>query len=151
MGINIGLARVFIPYPTGFTRTGRTFGLKKFQGWEIAAYKYFKQNGQFDDDVAEYKEFYDVLNSAYGVNLTLPKVAPFVQYVDYVKSIGGGFDVENTRVIEHLKQNCNTLIITDSQEREYVEQLYLNVLRREFCGNEIEPAVIPARFLQKVR
>ena len=148
--INIHTARVFIPYPTGWTRESRTFGIN-VRGYNKDCYN-IQRNARNLDDVSEMAEFYDVISAHYGMNLSkMPNVVPFVQYIDYMKSIGGGFSVNNADVIEHLKTRCNTLIITDEGERDYIEELYLNILRKDIGLFKFNPAIIPARFKQKVR
>ena len=148
--INIHTSRLFIPYPTGFSRNGRTFGIN-VRGYNQNYYE-FQRGARNLEDVSQMAEFYDFISAHYDINLSkLPKVVPFVQYVDYMKSIGGGFAASNINVIEHLKKRCNTLIITDESEREYIEELYLNILRKDMGLFEFKPATIPARFMQKVK
>lgn len=148
--INIYTSRVFIPFPTGFTRKCRTFGIK-VRGYDKFRYGFQRELGN-KDDVAEMREFYDVIATHYDMNLAqMPQVVPFVQYIDFLNARGGGFAATDVNVIEHLKKHCNTLIITDEDEREYVEELYLNLLRRDMGLFEFKPKVVPPRFQPKVR
>lgn len=140
--MNIDTARIFIPSPTGFTRTSRTFGLNRLPAYEKAAYAEFKRFnalGVSFDDNSEFYSFYEILRAEYGMALSMPKVRPFVQYVDYVNSIGGGFSADNTKVIEHLRAHCNTLVITDAAELEFLKNAYLK------CIGVVFRAAIKAR------
>lgn len=148
--INIHTSRVFIPFPTGFTRECRTFGIKVL-GFDKLRYEIQRELGN-KDDMVEMREFYDVIETHYDMNLAqMPHVMPFVQYVDFLKSRGGGFAATDVNVIEHLKKHCNTLIITDEAEREYIQELYLNILRKDIGLFQFKPSVVPPRFQPKVR
>ena len=97
------------------------------------------------------KEFYDFISVHYDMDLSqMLQVVPFVKYVDFMRS-RGGIAATDSDAIKQLKKDCNTLIITDEDEREYVEELYLNILRRDIGLFQFQPSKIPPRFMQKVR
>lgn len=147
--INIHTSRLFIPYPTGWTRNERTFGIK-VHGYDKFRYGFQRELGN-KDDVSEMKSFYDVISASYDMDLSyMPQVVPFVKYIDFIKP-RGGIGANDKDAIEYLKKHCNTLIITDEDEREYVEELYLNLLRRDMGLFEFKPKVVPPRFKSKVR
>ncbi|MBD5400685.1 hypothetical protein HDR61_02995 [bacterium] len=147
--INIHTSRVFIPYPTGWTRKCRTFGIKAL-GYNKFRYGFQRELGN-RDDVADMKDFYDFISVHYDMDLSqMPQVVPFVKYVDFMRS-RGGIAATDSDAIKQLKKDCNTLIITDEDEREYVEELYLNILRRDIGLFQFQPSKIPPRFMQKVR
>lgn len=128
--MDIHTARVFIPGSTGFTRASRTFGINAmgcFESW----YNDLKRMGNIGDDKEQLRPFYDMLRSAYGVKFSYPIKNPYVLYVDYMKSIGGGFSADDAAVIEHLREHCNTLIITDPAEFDYIWNEYQNLTRRD--------------------
>lgn len=120
---DIHTARVFIPAATGYTSTHRTFGINAC-GYSKGWYNDWKRFGNMVDDITHLRSFYAILRAAYGVEFSYPMVNPYVQYVDYLKSIGGGFSADNKSVIRHLQQYCNTLIITDEKELDYLKYLH---------------------------
>lgn len=144
--MDIHTSRVFIPSSTGFTRTSRTFGINAmgdFESW----YNYFKVMGNIRDDKAYMRPFYDLLRAAYGARFSYPVKNPYVQYVDYMKSIGGGFSADDAAVIEHLREHCNTLIITDPAEFDYIWNEYQNLTMRDIGYVPfVHKQPIPARF-----
>ena len=146
--INIHTSRVFIPYPTD----AGVFSVPASR-CDKMRYEMQKRSGNWDD-YSEMAEFYNVISAAYKINLRpLPEVVPFVQYVDFIRRCGGD-GLNRKSVIMYLKYSCNTLIITDKAERDYVEALYLNVLRHDIGLFEFNPGALPARFAkisQKVR
>lgn len=148
--INIHTSRVFIPFPTGFNRSGRTFGIK-VRGYNEARYNFQRNVGNLDD-VCEMRNFYDIISTHYDMDLAqMPTVVPFVKYVDFMRQRGGGINASDVNAIAELKNQCSTLIITDDSEREYIEELYLNLLRRDLGLFEFKPDIVPPRFQQKVR
>lgn len=148
--INIHTSRVFIPFPTGFNRTGRTFGIN-VRGYDENRYNIQRASGNFED-YSEMRDFYNVISAHYDMDLSrAPSVVPFVKYIDFMRQRGGGISATDKDAIEQLKKQCNTLIITDDTERDYIEELYLNILRRDMGLFEFKPAVVPPRFQQKVR
>ena len=142
---DIHTARVFIPAATGYTRTCRTFGIN-VMGCGKDLYNDFKQLGNKADDMAEMRPFYDLLRVAYGVEFSYPTVRPYVQYIDYIKSIGGGFSSDNVDVIKHLREHCNTLIIPNQEEFKEI-LLYYNKLKLWNAFPESPLPMVSARFI----
>lgn len=121
---SINLARVYVPYNTGWARSGRTFGIN--HNFIQHLYNAWAQLGNMHDDKREHKRFYDMLEAAYNINLSWPVKMPLVMYFEYIKSIGGGFGEHDEKVKEHLREHCNTLILP-ADEYEYVETEYMNL------------------------
>lgn len=120
----INLARVYVPCNTGWTRSGRTFGVN--HSFIQHMYNAWAPLSNSLDDKQEHVRFYEMLESAYKINLSLPLKLPLVMYVDYLNTIGGGFVETDEKVKAHLRENCNTLILP-SDEYEYIETEYMNL------------------------
>lgn len=141
--------RLFIPKPTGFTKEYRTYGIRVL-GYDKNRYEFYKELPVIEKPTLGDQKFYDFISYHYDMDLsTLPAVHPYVQYVDYMKSLGGGIAETDKRAIEYLKKNCNVLIIPDTAERNIVEQLRGNIVARKFgfFQTEYKNSVIPKRFL----
>lgn len=137
---DIHTPRVFIPSATGYTRNRCTFGIK-VMGYSKSYYNDLKYVGNLKDDIPNIDIFYDLLRAAYGLEFSYPTLNPYVQYVDYMKSIGGGFSADNTDVIKHLREHCNTLIIPDQAEYQDLYTCYNQLYaENDACSR------FPARF-----
>jgi len=129
---NIDTARVFIPQPTDYVLNNEVYG-ERVIGYDPMRYHAFK-GLKNTDDRPDIWDFYEVVSYFYSMDLSrVPIVRPYVQYVEYMKNHGDivSFD---TGAIEYLKRNCNTLIIPDVGERDYISHLYYNAVRRNMNG-----------------
>ena len=56
----IDMARICIPYPTGFIKEDRTYGIKVL-GYDTLIYDFYKcVDGKDWDDIKKFKDFYDI-------------------------------------------------------------------------------------------
>ncbi len=152
----ISMPRVYIPEPTGYTRHGTTYGIK-VMGYAQTSYELLARvtnsDSRLDAGTRErYQQFYDFVSAHYDIDLTrVPEIHPYVQYVDYMKRVGGGIASYDAKSIKDLAKKHNVLVVTDDDEREYLKLLHRNV--RDFfpevrtSGNRVEfPTGCPARF-----
>ncbi len=130
--MNIYTARIFIPSPTGYTLKSRTYGIRVL-GYDKLMYDFGLDVGRVDD-ARIYGDFYKVVSFCYGVDLSnVPTLYPYVKYVDYMKAHGG--IAENDEVsVRRLLKECNTLIVADDGEREFLHHLYSNANARHQGG-----------------
>jgi len=146
----INMPRLFVPSPTGWTRACRTYGIR-VAGYDKTLYDTYKAIGNFDRMRRNDSDFYDLVSYCYDMNLDyLPQVRPYVQYVDYMKRRGGGILETDTQAIAHLKNECNTLIVTNDDERNFLEHVYANACRKSIGGYMFDyEKQIPARFADR--
>ena len=145
-GIIIDLARICIPYPTGFSSKGETVGIKVL-GYDRLAYDFFKDMPN-SDDVERRGCFYDIVSQAYNIDLgKMPQVRPYVSWVDWNKKNGGVLVNCNKETKEEILKNCNTLIVP-REEQEFLVHLHLNMARSragDFMFNWKK--TVPERFI----
>lgn len=125
--IDIITPRVYIPRPTGCTLQSETFGIKAL-GKELCEIynKLAYDNALFDESQGgRFKNLYALISERYNMDLTVvPKVNPYIAWVVWCKKNGGGVAANDTAKIEEVKRNCNTLIIPNHAEREYLYRFY---------------------------
>ena len=146
-GIVIDLARICIPYPTGFSSQGETVGIK-VAGYDKLAYDFFKGYSN-SDDVEKMRDFYDIVSHAYNIDLgQMPSVRPYVSWVDWNKKNGGVLvNCDKARKEEILKK-CNTLIVP-REEQEFLTHLRTNIAWAELGGFVFDyQKRVPERFMQ---
>lgn len=138
--------RLFVPHPTGHTLKCRTYGIRAM-GYDTARYDVYKSIPNMEMSTVD-SEFYDFISNSYSMNLSyLPKVRPYVQYVDFMNARGGGIASTDTKAIEYLKNHCNTLIVPNESEREFLEHIFANVGRKSIGGYMFDyDKPIPERF-----
>ncbi len=130
---NIDTARVFIPQPTDYVLNNEVYGEKVIGRCDPRRYRLMKDVKSIDD-IHNMWEFYDVVSYFYSTDLShVPSVRPCVQCAEYIKKHGNVMS-NDAGAIEYLKRNCNTLIITDAKERDYLFHLYYNLVRRTVNG-----------------
>ena len=115
--------RLCIPKPTGFFPDGcRGYTAR---GYDKMNYDFYHRAPAFDPVMMENQKFYEFISYFYDIDLaSLPAVYPYVQYIDYLKSRGGWIAETDADAIDHLRKNCNVLIIPDASERNFVEEMY---------------------------
>lgn len=127
--MNIETARIYIPEPTGFTAGFETYGIRVL-GYDRLLYEMFAAQIGNQDDASYLGDFYKILSECYRIDLShMPAVRPYVMYIDYMKKHGGiaGNDAVATK---HLKEKCNTLIVREDAEREFIAHMQSNALSR---------------------
>ena len=145
--IMIDMARICIPYPTGYTKNDQTYGIKVF-GYDTTRYELFKNFVNWIDDGTKFKDFYDVVSAVYQVDLSyVPDVRPYVSWVDWCKKNGGvlmhGGDAQQKKILKE----ANTLICDSVADRDFLQHMFLNLSRRmsgDFQFNYEKP--VPPRF-----
>ncbi len=145
--VMIDLARICVPYPTGFTRTDQTYGIKVL-GYDKLMYNYFKDVGNVLDDAGTFKSFYDIVSAAYSVDLTkVPPVRPLVSWIDWCKKNGGVLMHGGTEQQKKILKEANTLICGSVEERDFLAHLYMNMARTLFDDYLFDYRMpVPARF-----
>ena len=138
MKTDIITSRVFIPRLTGGALKTGADGVKVL-GYDAPIYEFCKKiahNNTAFDKVIHFRELYDVVAKHYSIDLShVPKVYPYIAWVDWCKQNGGVMVYDKDR-IEEVKRKCNTLIITDKDECDYLYALY----------TRYTPSSIPERF-----
>lgn len=144
--LGIDTARVFLPRATGFTHKVKTYGIRVL-GYDKNRYDVYKLVGN-RDDINLAGDFYEFLSCFYDIDLSyVPKVRPYVQYVDFLRANGGGFKVSDEKIIDDLRNNYNTLVLTDDKESDFVAHVFYNLRYQQYCGRSFEYSKeIPERF-----
>lgn len=144
----IDMARICIPYPTGFIKEDRTYGIKVL-GYDTLIYDFYKcVDGKDWDDIKKFKDFYDIVSAAYHIDLTtVPSVRPYVAWVDWCKKNGGVLMHGGKVQQEKLLQEANTLICDNSADCDFLQHIYMNLSRKRFGGYQFDyNKPVPARF-----
>ncbi len=144
----IDMARICIPYPTGFTKTDRTYGIKVL-GYDTLIYDFYKHvDGKDFDDIKEFKDFYDIVSAAYQIDLTtVPSVRPYVAWVDWCKKNGGVLMHGGKVQQQQLLQGANTLICDNNADCNFLQHIYMNLLGKWFGGCQLDYGKpVPTRF-----
>ena len=138
MKTDIITPRVFIPRLTGGALKMGADGVKVL-GYDTALYDFCKEiahNNIAFDKAHNFRELYDVVTKHYSIDLShVPQVYPYIAWVDWCKKNGGVMVYDKDR-IEEVKRECNTLIIPDKDECDYLYALYTGY----------KPISIPERF-----
>lgn len=144
--LGIDTSRVFLPRPTGFTAKIKTYGINGL-GYDRNRYDIYKLVGN-RDDINLAGNFYEFLSQFYDIDLSyVPKVRPYVQYVDFLKANGGSFKANDDKIIDVLRAEHNTLVLTDEKERDFVAHVFYNLRYQQYCGRSFEyNKEIPKRF-----
>lgn len=144
----IDMARICIPYPTGFTKKDRTYGIGVL-GYDTLIYDFYKcEDSKNWDDFKKFKDFYDVVSAAYQIDLTsVPSVRPYVAWVDWCKKHGGVLMHGGKVQQKKLLQEANILICDNSAECDFLQHIYMNLLRKRFGGYLFDyDKPVPVRF-----
>jgi len=144
----IDMARICIPYPTGFTKTDRTYGIKVL-GYDTLIYDFYKHvDGKDFDDVEKFKDFYDIVSAAYQIDLTtVPSVRPYVAWVDWCKKNGGVLMHGGKVQQQQLLQGANTLICDNNADCNFLQYIYMNLLGKRFGWHQLDYGKpVPTRF-----
>ena len=146
----IDTPRVCIPYPTGYTLHDRTYGIKVL-GYDKVMYSFWKGlNNRDFDQTEKYKDFYDIVSAAYQIEFnSVPKVRPFVAWVDWCKKNGGvlmhGGEAQQKKL---LKEAC-TLICDSVADNYFLQHIYMNLARKSSgCFLFDYKRTVPARFAE---
>lgn len=144
----IDMARICIPYPTGFTKNDRTYGITVL-GYDTLLYDLFRgENNKKWDDIERCKDFYDIVSAAYQIDLTaVPSVRPYVAWVDWCKKNGGvcmhGGDVQQKKLLSE----ANTLICDNIADLDFLQHMYANVSRKKLGYYQFDyKKIVPIRF-----
>lgn len=145
--VMIDLARICVPYPTGFTKTDQTYGIKAL-GYDKLMYNFFKDVGNISDDVLTFKPFYDIVSAAYSIDLTkVPSVRPFVSWVDWCEKKGGVLMHGGDKQQKKILKEANTLICGSADECDFLAHLYMNMVRASMNSYMFDyEKAVPARF-----
>lgn len=144
--MGIDTARVFLPRATGFTSKVKTYGINTL-GYDRHRYDIYKLVGN-RDDINLAGNFYEFLSCFYDIDLSyVPKNRPYVQYVDFLRANGGGFKACDEKTIDDLRNNYNTLVLTDDKESDFVAHVFYTLRYQQYCGRSFEyDKEIPKRF-----
>ncbi len=142
----IDTPRVYIPMPTGYTRTAETYSIR---GIDRDYYNTMEFCGPSDWDKRDMSKLYDLISAHYDIDLSRePAVRPLIQFVEYVRK-NGNFVSYNMFVTDELCQKHNVLIVDTSAERKYLSDFYSNVF---YHGKNAQFPDVPApkRFAEYV-